>query len=630
MSCWEGWEDVWLPQLKTCMESGQHVTFEVPSLIDRTLLLVIVKHISDRRFLVIAQDISKRKKFQDELEETVKARTAQLEQALQVKTRFLAIMSHEIRTPLSGVMGMLSLLSDTNLSPQSREMVKTAHICGEQLMTVINDILDLSKMEENKVDLERLPFSLRNAIEDSLEIISFHSEKKQIELIADIDPDLQVMVIGDAIRLRQILINLLSNAVKFSERGDVTMIASSRDLLDGRCEVTLTVEDEGIGIDPVSQQKLFQPFSQADTSVTRRYGGSGLGLSISKRIAELMGGSLTFVSEVNKGSKFTANIIIQKGSEEEELTLRSKLHSQYDQVIFIDPNVKTLKSLVSQLHRLKNAELCCFQSIEDLEEKKAAGKFVQVKNAIAFIEQSNYLRREDELSSGAIFGTLFITGNAHPSKQQPFAFLKKPIRSRTLLQILSDDFAEGAPKAPPSPLPIENLPSLAYPPPTSPFWTHQQNVTTDRNKFEGRASLRRSNIDSFLKILVAEDNLINQRLIQQLLVKSPYDISDIILVENGLQALEYAKSSRFDIILMDLMMPEMDGIEATLRIRSEVESEHQPYIIALTASAFEEDRVKCLQSGMQAVVTKPINKQILNQTIELAFDFLRSRDGERF
>eukprot|EP01114_Cavostelium_apophysatum_P013594 TRINITY_DN3327_c0_g1_i1.p1 TRINITY_DN3327_c0_g1~~TRINITY_DN3327_c0_g1_i1.p1 ORF type:complete len:936 (-),score=264.84 TRINITY_DN3327_c0_g1_i1:441-3248(-) len=581
-------KELWFGMMKQC-EGKESVHFEFSpdthTLFGNAWLRITVTHIGGNDFTYIAEDITETKHLQfqlqnskDELEQTVKARTKQLEQALQVKTRFLAVMSHEIRTPLAGVMGMLSILSDVVLPLEYMEMVRTARVCGEQLMAIINDILDLSKMEEKRTNLEHNSFSLHAVIEESLEVVSFESEKKNLELICDMDTNLQDMIVGDQNRVRQILVNLLGNAVKFSFRGEIVIHASSEDVGRGKVKITFVVQDEGIGITEQAKEHMFEPFSQADSSVTRRYGGSGLGLSISKKLAELMGGIMSFESEPNKGSKFTFTIVVEKGNDALSAKPSGVLKEdiKIKNVAIVDPSStlrrvleKTLRSFGFSAVSFANAT----EALETLTKKSENGHLwcvlVDAKQGDEAIAR---LRGQ--------FGYVIVMGYSMPKGDDSIIFLRKPIRTTSLFNRL---FGRRS------------------------MEIQTQSQITQLPKDYNASSLKE------LKILMAEDNLTNQKVIKQLLIRM--GCGNITIVDDGKKAFEAVNSSRYDVVLMDLMMPEMGGLESTEKIRQEVPFENQPVIIALTANVFEDDRRRCLQCGMNDVLTKPVNIASLQRAL---------------
>jgi len=304
--------NIWVAECQHSKETGKAVQFStsLPPIHGQCKrdYWNCAKIITDDEYVFISQDITdvkeleqKLAKSKEVLEEQVKERTKALETALQFKSRFLANMSHEMRTPLSGIIGTLSLLSEGVLTSEQKEHLAVANICSQQLQVVINDILDLSKLEQGKMELEKLQFSLFQVVQESMNVIAIEADKKGIELIVDIQPPMDYLVIGDINRLRQILVNLLSNAVKFSDSGVIRLIArvsQDQDLIQ------FSIKDQGIGIPECVRSSLFQPFQQADSSMSRKYGGTGLGLSISQRLVHLMNGEIWFESEVNKGTTF--------------------------------------------------------------------------------------------------------------------------------------------------------------------------------------------------------------------------------------------------------------------------------------------------------------------------------------
>jgi signal transduction histidine kinase len=315
---WEAIGKPWGDAFKEALRTGQTVEFEyeIEGPNGSMCFNNYARHIRDFTYTYMSQDITIRKQMEkqlqnhkQELEETVKARTKQLEEALDVKSRFLSIMSHEIRTPLSGIIGMLTLLAEAATESNHQEMIRIALVCGDQLMAVINDILDLSRLENKRMPLDSTSFSLIKIIEESLEVVAFGSEQKGIELIYDVDPHLPKEIVGDATRIRQVLVNLLGNAVKFSSAGNIVVTISGTQRDDSNVwDIQFAVQDHGIGISDSNKAKLFAPFQQADSSYTRKYGGSGLGLVISKKLVELMGGKLWFTSKEGEGSTFYFSI----------------------------------------------------------------------------------------------------------------------------------------------------------------------------------------------------------------------------------------------------------------------------------------------------------------------------------
>eukprot|EP01114_Cavostelium_apophysatum_P018140 TRINITY_DN5546_c0_g1_i1.p1 TRINITY_DN5546_c0_g1~~TRINITY_DN5546_c0_g1_i1.p1 ORF type:complete len:784 (+),score=195.74 TRINITY_DN5546_c0_g1_i1:182-2533(+) len=576
---------IWLEQMKKSASTNSVVHFGIKT--ETHLFNNLLNPINERRFSFVTRDASVQRqreddilRFKEELEIQIKKRTEELENAMHIKTRFLAIMSHEIRTPLAGVMGMMGLLQDACSAYPSDiiDMIRTAQVCGEQLMIVINDILDLSKMEENKMTLERAPFSLHNVIEDSLEVISFQSEKKNLELICDIDPRLQDYVLGDSTRVRQILVNLLGNAVKFSEKGEIVVGATSRDIniCDGssesnHCEVLFYCKDQGIGISSSNIERLFKPFSQGDNSITRRYGGSGLGLSISKKLSELMGGTMYCESKEGEGSTFYFTIIVEKHVETIASPIPSISHA-HKSVAIIESNERQ-RQVLSRTISHWGFSVSCYSSVTECVTASESSS--ETKYHIILVDST---QPTDVLITLRKYSArIAITGHKHVSerKNAEFLFVRKPFRHAALRKHLfgRDAFRFSASRSP------------------------TVSVASPKN----------------LKILVAEDNEMNQRVIEMMLERM--GCKEITVVANGLLAFEAVKNNVYDVVLMDLMMPEMSGLESTERIRKELPAKHQPRIIALTANAFLEDRQTCIEVGMNAVLTKPINRATLAETL---------------
>eukprot|EP01114_Cavostelium_apophysatum_P013141 TRINITY_DN3119_c0_g1_i1.p1 TRINITY_DN3119_c0_g1~~TRINITY_DN3119_c0_g1_i1.p1 ORF type:complete len:920 (+),score=244.20 TRINITY_DN3119_c0_g1_i1:120-2879(+) len=561
-------------------ETGEPQCFELYCHESRKLYSCCISHFSGDRFSYVIQDISYRKQLEleleshkQDLEEKIRSRTIQLEEAIEVKQRFLATMSHEIRTPLSGVLGSLSLLSESALTAEQQSMVNIAQICGEQLLVSINDVLDLLKMEENKMTLENTPFSLRNVLEESLEVVSFDADKKHIELICDVEEEVQETVLGDVTRLRQVCINLVSNAIKFSNGGEVVVSARSEDLMgESECKITVSVKDRGIGIPEDAQPKIFQPFTQADNTTTRRFGGSGLGLSICKRLIELMGGAIWFESMEGQGTTFYFTITVPKNSQ----SVPARRPRSGKRILVVEPNAKMLDLLKRKL------EFWGFDV--DAFSSSALAKRHSSKVDLALVDskEMDHLSPLVERSSCAV--AVMSSGQVQETACGNYN-VRKPIRFDQLLQFLYKNMLANSNSVP---------------------------VAIDSPK-RLRLSESSSSIRSSSTILIAEDNEMNQKVIARLLQSLHY--SNIKIVDNGLKAIEMLKTTHFDVVLMDIMMPEMGGIEATERIRKEIPEEEQPAIIAVTADAFLETKKKCIACGMNDILTKPISKMLLMETL---------------
>ncbi len=508
------------------------------------------------------------------------------EQANQAKSIFLATMSHEIRTPMNGVIGMSSLLAETNLTERQREYTNTISSCGESLLNVINDILDFSKIESGNIELERVDFDLRSCIEDVLDIFGTKAATVGLDLIYKIDNNVPTQIVGDDLRLRQVLTNLVSNALKFTQKGEVFigvhLIQSS-----GPENITLQFEvrDTGIGIPRHKLDRLFKAFSQVDSSTTRKYGGTGLGLAISDKLVNLMHGGFHVKSEEGKGSIFSFTIETSKGTKVlTEYTPYNMADVEDKKILIVDDNKTNLAILKSQLELWKLLPVVAESAAEALEilSKDDAIDLVLTDMQMPFMDGVQLAQkiRKHRLPVPVIL--LSSAGDDYTQENSTLfiSILNKPVRQHIL---------------------SKNI-----------FFALQPQVNakpTEKNTHE-KLSVNFSKKYP-LEILVAEDNPVNQKVILYTLGKLGYNPC---LAENGAIAVDKAGEKHFDIILMDMQMPEMDGIQATKFIRETQAS--QPIIIALTANTMEGDEEECLNAGMNDYISKPVRIEQLTDMLE--------------
>jgi PAS domain S-box-containing protein len=553
------------------------------------------------RIIGTVQNITSQVAFREELH-----RARQLaEKANRSKSTFLATMSHEIRTPMNGVIGMTSLLLHTPLNPDQQEYVETIRASGEALLTIINDILDYSKIEADKMALEQQSFDLRECIESALDLIAHHASQKNLELSCIYEPDLPGVVIGDVTRLRQILVNLLNNAVKFTEHGEVVLqVVQERDesILEGDknnfVSLHLSVRDTGIGIAPDQVNSLFLPFTQVDASTTRKYGGTGLGLAITSRLVEMMGGRVWAESEGISGKGSTFHVVIRLPVDIEtpsNLISGQMIQLSGKHALIVDDN-ETNRTLLSRYCMLWGISPHTTASPHEALQWFADDTGADFDLVLVDFQMP-------EMNGVSLIAEM---RNIHPGRKTPMillsswsmkekipeglaidAVLLKPIKLSQLYDNLIRVLSEVADR--------DNAMLTAEIEQTTPISGVQ---------VETKQSLR---------ILLAENNLINQKVALKMLEQIGYRAD---LAANGVEALQALERQEYDVILMDIQMPEMDGETATRKIRAELLPERQPYIIAMTAHAMKGDRERYLQAGMDDYLSKPVQVKNLKNALE--------------
>ncbi len=542
-------------------------------------------------FIAVGTDITVRV----ETENALRRAKAAADNASRTKSEFLASMSHEIRTPMNGVIGMTSLLLDTPLTHEQRDSVSTIRTSGEALLSIINDILDFSKIESGKLEIEHQPFELVSSIEETLDLFAVQASARKIELVYDIDPAVPLMLIGDANRLRQVLTNLVNNAIKFTPSGSVSIEASldldadPMRLRPKQRMIAIAVRDTGIGIPADRLDRLFKPFSQVDSSITRKYGGTGLGLAICQRLCALMGGSMSVRSDIGSGSTFVATLPVEAVGDSAPTTPTLPDALRKGPVICAEDNPVSLRRLTT-FFRNAGIETLAATSTDAL-----VGILKNSPDPSAVILDLELPAADDGtppqklLVSRKIPVLGLLPSAQFPlpewTIQTPFTSASKPLRTFALARALNALFVT-------------------------------QSSATPAGKEADNLNLAK---EFPLAVLLAEDNPVNQKVALRFLERLGYKAD---AVANGLEAVKAATERPYHLIFMDLQMPELDGMEATIRIRRTLPANRQPCIVALTANAMPSDRDRCLEIGMNGFITKPV------KLFEIA-DFIRRHFGSK-
>ncbi|MBX2864058.1 MAG: response regulator, partial [Leptolyngbyaceae cyanobacterium MAG.088] len=524
---------------------------------------------------------------------------------LQARNEFLGTMSHELRTPLNAIIGVSEMIQETPLDPKQREFSETIQNSSQALLALINDVLDFSKIEAGKLVLEEHPVNLRNSIEESLDIVATRTTNKPVELVYMVDPETPPVIVSDPVRLRQILLNLLSNAVKFTEQGEVAVIVQPAPSDDLGAPVTrwkhpaeesvlllFAVRDTGIGIPEDRIDQIFEPFRQASKSTTRKYGGTGLGLTISKRLAETMGGSLWVESEVNKGSTFffTARTQVDPVTVQPERPAELAVWGN-QRLLVIDKNTTRRKNLYWQLEVLDISVVFCRNVAEALLLIQHGQQFdgVILDAAITKIDTLSAIESLRQAIPQSVVPMIVLADlkeNLNQNALSHMAVVWKPIKQaalyRALMSVHPDIMQVST---------VHNCKTL--------------------KSVDLVTSSEVEPVSDGLKVLVADDNPVNQRVAQHMLQLLGYQ-SDT--VATGSAAIEAVEREAYDVVLMDMRMPQMSGVEATRHIRQMGAKISQPWIIAMTANASSEDRDYCLKAGMNDYLSKPIRRDTLSRT----------------
>ncbi len=519
--------------------------------------------------------------LQATIEETQRLAQA-AEAANRAKSAFLATISHEIRTPLNGVIGMTNILAGTELRDEQRDYLNTIKLSGEALLTLINDTLDYSKIEAGRVELEHQPFDLVACVEEAIDLLRPHAGQKALGLTHLVASDAPRMIEGDASRLRQILVNLLGNAIKFTDRGGVLLEVRVESVVADEVRVVFSITDTGIGIPKDQQSRLFEHFSQADASITRTYGGTGLGLAISRRLAELMGGTIWVESEPGRGSTFhvgiRAPVVIDEELHDHATCLRILTGRQV--LIVAD---QPLRTTIEHYARQAGLTILSVTDAGAALDHLAAGVACDLIVSDPHIQGMDGLDFTRQLQSRGLKSVPLLAMNRVGTLSDAAA--------PRFYQLMASLMSSSEPSSPVKILTNPDRPGDSMP----------------------------------LSILMAEDNTVNQRVAQLTLRRLGYEVE---IVSDGAETLDALQRRAFDVILMDVQMPGMGGLEATTRIRALPAHQTRPWIIALTAGAFEEDRLNAFRAGMNDFLSKPLRMDLLKAALHRAWQALKTLGPE--